>query len=68
MEPLSSELWVEPQYGTVCEVPPELEYLIGCTHDQIRSKVSKELKLEIVMMMPFSLLFLGAGSRSSTVD
>ena len=38
-EPLTSELWVEPQYGTVCEIPPDLDYLLQCSHDQIRNKV-----------------------------
>ena len=36
---LTSELWVEPQCGVVTQVPPGLQYILGCTHDQIPDKV-----------------------------
>ena len=39
--PLRSELWVEPQHGTVCETPAGLSYLTGLTHQQINDKVTE---------------------------
>ena len=36
---LTSELWVEPQCGAVTQTPPGLQYILGCTHDQIADKV-----------------------------
>ena len=36
---LKSELWVEPQYGVICDTPPELQYLNHLTYPQIAAKV-----------------------------
>ncbi len=36
---LRTELWVEPQYGVVCDTPPGLQYLQGLTHSQISPRV-----------------------------
>ena len=36
---LHSELWVEPQYGEVCDTPPGLDYLKSHTHADISTKV-----------------------------
>lgn len=35
----TSELWVEPQYGTVTQAPAGLQYILGCKHTEIADKV-----------------------------
>ena len=39
-EHLKSELWVEPQHGTIASCPTGLQYLLGLSHTHIANAVS----------------------------
>lgn len=49
--PLQTELWVEPQYGSICGTPPGLEYLRGLQHEEISEKVHACLCYEPVTVV-----------------
>ena len=61
---VTTELWVEPQYGCILETPPTLDYLKGLQHTQISDKVCSQgkkgcgHKMSMGVLVDWYILFL----------
>lgn len=53
---LTTDLWIEPQYGEIAETPPGLSYLHGMTHTGIADRMY-EVDCELITTMS-SFLYL----------